>query len=308
MYPRYLESHRTGQLAKKAASARALLDSCTLCPRQCSVNRTADEQGYCRTGRMARVASYNAHFGEEAPLVGTRGSGTIFFSYCNLGCSFCQNYEISHGGEGCIVDDRQLAAMMMALQDAGCHNINFVTPSHVVPQILTALVIAVQMGLAIPLVYNSGGYDTVPTLQLLDGVVDIYMPDFKFWDDAVAERLCQAADYRRTACRAVQEMQRQVSELKIDSNGLARSGLLIRHLVMPQGLAGTAGVMQFIAGKISKDTYVNIMPQYRPMGSARDVAALARPVTEKEVAEALKTARDAGIHRLDRRRRVFALK
>ena len=307
MIPRYLTCYRKGQLAEKAAKARALLDNCTLCPRQCQVNRTAGELGTCRTGRQARVASYDAHFGEEAPLVGTHGSGTIFFSGCNLGCTFCQNYAISHGGEGVIVDDHQLAAIMMALQEIGCHNINFVTPSHVVPQILSALVVAVDMGLTIPLVFNSGGYDRVATLELLDGVVDIYMPDFKFWDEAIALQLCQADDYRRTACRALKEMHRQVLELKIDLNGLAQSGLLVRHLVMPRDISGTADVMHFIASQISTDTYVNIMPQYRPMGNTNGVDALSRPITEKEYAAAMKAAENAGIHRLDQRRRTFAL-
>jgi putative pyruvate formate lyase activating enzyme len=304
---RYLDNHLRAGLAQKAAAAAAMLEACVLCPRKCAVNRLSGEYGYCRTGRRARVASTAAHFGEEAPLVGTHGSGTIFFTHCNLGCIFCQNYDISHGGEGRPVEDDQLATMMMTLQAAGCHNINLVTPSHVVPQILSALAIAADRGLTIPLVYNSGGYDSVETLRLLDGVVDIYMPDFKFWDEAVANRLCQAADYRRKACRALTEMHRQVGDLEVNEAGLAVSGLIVRHLVMPKGLAGTADVMRFIATKISAETFVNIMPQYRPMGNIASEPALSAPISEEDYAEALAAAKSAGIHRLDRCRNMFGI-
>ncbi len=307
MTARYLKTHSEGQLSQRAAKAKALLASCTLCPRECAVDRLSDELGFCRTGRLARVASYDAHFGEESPLVGTNGSGTIFFTNCNLGCIFCQNYDISHDGVGHAVDDAELAAIMLALQNAGCHNINFVTPSHVVPQILSALCLAADQGLKVPLVYNSGGYDSTHTLRLLDGVVDIYMPDFKFWDDDLAHRMCQADDYRQTACDALMEMQRQVGELTMDERGIARHGLLVRHLVMPRGLAGTEQIMTFIAQNISKDTYVNIMPQYRPMGKIDAEPSLNRSITGTEYAEALKAAKEAGIQRLDQRRRVFGL-
>ncbi len=306
MIARYLKSHRKGRLAEKAASASKLLACCTICPRQCRIDRTTGKLGYCRTGNLARVAGYDAHFGEEAPLVGLHGSGTIFFSNCNLGCAFCQNYTISHGGEGHIVNDRQLADIMLTLQEQGCHNINLVTPSHVVPQILSALILAADKGLVIPLVYNSGGYDSVSTLRLLDGVIDIYMPDFKFWDNDIAFQLCQASDYRQTACRALEEMHRQVHELKLDASGLAQSGLLVRHLVMPGDICGTALVMSYIADHISRDTYVNIMSQYRPLGQTDVMAGLSRPITGKEYSAALKAAADAGIHRLDKPRRVFA--
>jgi len=271
------------------------------------VDRTAGEKGFCRTGAQAVVASYHAHFGEEAPLVGRNGSGTIFFSRCNLLCNFCQNFDISHQGEGYEVSDRELAEVMLNLQEAGCHNINFVTPSHVVPQILSALVIASDNGLQIPLVYNSSGYDSVDTLKILEDVIDIYMPDFKFWDSAIAQQTCQAPDYPEVARKAILEMHRQVGDLVIDADGVAASGLLVRHLVLPQGLANTGQVMAFIAGQVSENTYVNIMNQYRPCGRAAEVEAMARSTTAKEYAEAVSEARAAGITRLDRPRRTFVL-
>jgi putative pyruvate formate lyase activating enzyme len=254
------------------------------------------------------VASYNAHFGEEASLVGDNGSGTIFFTHCNLQCNFCQNYAISHLGEGHAVDDSQLAQIMLDLQQAGCHNINFVTPSHVVPQILMALYLAAQRGLTVPIVYNCGGYDRVETLQLLDGIVDIYMPDFKFWDPQVARDTCNAPDYPEVAKHALIEMHRQVGDLCIDTtSGLAYKGVLVRHLVLPGGLAGTKPVMEFIARSLSRNTYVNIMSQYRPCGRARDIPALACAASPSDYDQALKEAKIAGITRLDNPRRVFQL-
>jgi len=305
--PAYIRALQRSQLRAAAEKAGAALTCCTLCPRQCRVDRTAGETGFCNTGERARVASYNAHFGEEEPLVGRRGSGTIFFSHCNLLCNFCQNFEISHQGEGWEVDDRQLADMMLELQARGCHNINFVTPSHVVPQILAALIPAAEGGLDIPLVFNSGGYDLVETLKLLEGVVDIYMPDFKFWDGAVAEQLCQAPDYPQVARAAIVEMHRQAGDLSISREGLAQRGLLVRHLVLPQGLAGTREIMRFLATRISTDTYVNIMPQYRPCGRAHEVPALGAPLSSEEFKQALRQALEEGITRLDERRRVFML-
>jgi putative pyruvate formate lyase activating enzyme len=305
--PRYRLAHRDGRLQSTAKQAFSRLSCCTLCPRRCRVDRTAGDKGYCRTGAQAVVASYNAHFGEEAPLVGQNGSGTIFFSHCNLLCNFCQNFDISHGGAGYEVTDQELARIMLDLQDAGCHNINFVTPSHVVPQILSALVKATENGLEIPLVYNSSGYDSVDTLKILDGVIDIYMPDFKFWDASIAERTCQARDYPQAARRAITEMHRQVGDLVLDTDGVALQGLLIRHLVLPQDLAGTSRVMAFIAENISTQTYVNIMRQYRPCGRAAEVEAMARSVTDREFARAVDMARKAGLERLDRPRRVFML-
>jgi putative pyruvate formate lyase activating enzyme len=306
--PLYIEALKQSVLRAKAAQATAALACCTLCPRRCRVNRSAGETGYCRTGARAKVASYSPHFGEEAPLVGRHGSGTIFFTYCNLLCTFCQNFEISQGGEGWEVSERQLADIMLALQSAGCHNINLVTPSHVIPQILGALVLAAEEGLNIPLVYNSSGYDRVAALRLLEGIVDIYMPDFKFWDSPIATPTCDAPDYPEVARQALLEMHRQVGDLVLDPNELATRGLLVRHLVLPQSLAGTRMVMRFIATQISKNTYVNVMSQYRPCGRARELPALSRPTTDKEFAQALREAEEEGITRLDQRRRVFGIR
>jgi putative pyruvate formate lyase activating enzyme len=306
--PAYIGAYNTGLLQKRISAANDMLKSCTLCPRKCRVNRMdTDGSGRCKTDRKAWVSSYNPHFGEEAPLVGTNGSGTIFFTHCSLSCNFCQNFDISHEGVGTEVSDEQLAAMMVELQHAGCHNINFVTPTHVVPQILTALEIAIESGLTVPLVYNSGGYDRVRTLQLLSGIIDIYMPDFKFWEDRVADDCCSAPDYPHVARRAVLEMHRQVGALVIDSDGIAQKGVLIRHLVLPDGLAGTREIMRFIVKKVSADSYVNIMAQYRPCGHAYEIPQLSRTVSDDEFNRALKAAKDEGIRRFDRARRAFLI-
>jgi putative pyruvate formate lyase activating enzyme len=237
--------------------------------------------------------------------VGRRGSGTIFFTHCNLYCIFCQNYEISHGGEGEEVSVADLAAMMLSLQQRGCHNLNFVTPSHQVYQILAALSLAIAGGLNLPLVYNTGGYDAVETLRLLDGVMDIYMPDFKFWDPKVAADLCQAENYPEMARRALKEMHRQVGDLVLDDTGVARRGLLVRHLALPGGLAGTRELMEFLAREISPDTYVNVMGQYRPCGRASAHPLLRQPLSAEEHAEAQGLAREAGLTRLDHREKWF---
>lgn len=300
VYPRYLPTFETGQLLRQSQEAQRRLKGCRLCPRRCGVNRLDGEVGFCRTADRAWVASAAAHFGEERPLVGSRGSGTIFFSHCNLGCVFCQNYDISHQGAGAALDAAELAAIMLGLQRGGCHNINLVTPSHVVPQVLEALRLAVPLGLAIPLVYNSGGYDSVETLALLQGVVDIYMPDFKFWDPAVAASLCGVPDYPEVARAALKEMHRQVGDLEIGPDGVARRGLLVRHLVLPEGLAGTAGVMEFLARDLSMNTYVNVMDQYRPCGRAREHGPMGRRLRPEELAAARRAAEAAGLHRLDR--------
>lgn len=303
--PAYLESARTDALKQKIEAAWALLESCELCPRRCAVNRLEDETGVCRTGRDAWVASAGPHFGEESPLVGDGGSGTIFFSHCNLNCVFCQNYDISQGAEGRPVAAERLADVMLGLQEQGCVNINFVTPSHVVPHILSALEIAAGRGLALPLVYNSGGYDRVETLALLEGVFDIYMPDFKFWGADFAAKVCDAPDYPEVARNALLEMHRQVGDLEIGADGLARRGLLVRHLVMPRSLAGTGQIMGFIADRLSPDTYVNVMPQYRPCGRADEVAGLENFLSRDEYESALEAARAAGLARLDPPRRPF---
>ncbi|MDL1968745.1 MAG: radical SAM protein [Deltaproteobacteria bacterium] len=305
--PVYMETHKKGLLKKKIKKAREIMKACVLCPRKCAVDRFSGELGVCRTGKKALVSSYHQHYGEEAPLVGKNGSGTIFFTFCNLLCIFCQNYDISHDGEGEEVTDRQIAGMMINLQELGCHNINFVTPSHVVPQILAAVEIAVEEGLNVPLVYNTSGYDRVDTLKLLEGVIDIYMPDFKFWDPEIAGLTCNAENYPEIARKAVIEMHRQVGDLVIDESGIANKGLLIRHLVLPGGLAGTRDIMRFIANKISKNTYVNIMPQYRPCGRAYEVKELSELLSTEDFKKALKMAKEEGVARLDTRRRSFGL-
>jgi putative pyruvate formate lyase activating enzyme len=303
--PSYLRTDQQGLLKAKIAAAYDILSQCNLCPRNCLVDRHHGELGRCRTGDQPVVSSFSPHFGEEDPLVGQHGSGTIFFTHCNLYCIFCQNYEISHGGEGEEVSIEDLAAMMLSLQKRGCHNINFVTPTHQVYQILAALPAAIAGGLKVPLVYNTGGYDALETLQLLDGVVDIYMPDFKFWDPQVAKDLCQAEDYPEIARQAVKEMHRQVGDLALDENGVARRGLLVRHLVLPDGLAGTREIMEFLAREVSPHTYVNVMGQYRPCGRAGEHPSLRKFLTALEHEEAQQQARDAGLTRLDRREKLF---
>ena len=302
--PSYLRLHREGVLKERAREAAERLRECRLCPRQCGVNRLEDEQGFCQTGRRAIVSSFGPHYGEEAPLVGSHGSGTVFFGSCNLLCSFCQNYDISHLREGSEAEPGKLAAVMLHLARGGCHNINFVTPSHVVPQMLEALIPAVEGGLDVPLVYNTGGYDSVETLKLLDGVVDIYMPDFKFWDNRWAERLCMAADYRERAVEAFREMHRQVGDLETDESGIAVRGLLVRHLVMPGGIAGTGEVMRFLASEISRHTYVNVMDQYHPCWEAQKTPEVNRRITRGEYEQALEMARQAGLYRMDDRVRA----
>ena len=302
--PSYLRLYSKGVLQERVQKAFAVLESCCLCPRNCGVNRLNGEFGFCETGRKAVVASYNAHFGEESPLVGKFGSGTIFFSSCNLLCSFCQNHEISHGKEGVEVAPEQMAHMMVQLSQAGCHNINFVTPTHVVPQILEALPYAIERGLGVPLVYNSSGYDSRKTLELLDGIFDIYMPDFKFWDNLWADRYCGAPDYREVAISALREMHRQVGDLAMNERGIAYRGLLVRHLVMPNQVAGTQGIMEFLAKELSSNTYVNVMDQYRPCGSAHRDDFINRRLHSKEYRDAVSAAKRAGIERLDERDRI----
>ncbi|HPE63281.1 MAG TPA: radical SAM protein [Methanothrix sp.] len=285
-------------LRERAKIALGKLEKCDLCPRACGVDRLVGELGYCRSGRLARVSSFTPHFGEEPPLVGAHGSGTIFMTGCNLSCVFCQNYEISQLCEGREVRPAKLAEMMISLQeDAGCHNINFVTPTHFVPQILEALVEAAEMGLSVPLVYNSGGYDSVETLRLLEGIFDIYMPDAKYGSDAAAKKYSDAPDYTRVMKAAILEMHRQVGPLEIDDGGVAVRGLLVRHLVLPEGLAGTAEVVRFLVEEVSPETYLNVMAQYRPCYKARNYPELSRPITLREYAEAVGLARAAGLGR-----------
>jgi len=297
------------ELQRRASQGLELLRACTVCPRDCQVNRLDNAFAVCKTGRYAQVASYGPHFGEEDCLRGRRGSGTIFFSYCNLRCVFCQNFDISWKGNGTGAPPERLAEMMLELQDQGCHNINLVTPEHVVPQILEALVMAVARGLRLPLVYNTSAYDSMDSLWLLDGVVDIYMPDFKFWDTEMARKYSRAPDYPEVARRTIKEMHRQVGELVLDEEGVATRGVLLRHLVMPGNVAGTREVCRWIARELSLDTYVNIMAQYYPAGkvSGTEYAEIARRVTPEEYGLALREAIEAGLRRLDARRPSYAV-
>jgi putative pyruvate formate lyase activating enzyme len=264
-----------------------------------------EKRGICRTGVRALVTSFGPHFGEEDPLRGQRGSGTVFFAWCNLECQFCQNYDISQRGEGQETEPEQLAEMMLSLQAQGCHNVNLVSPTHVVPQILAALLIAAEAGLRLPLVYNTGGFDSPLALGLLENVVDIYMPDMKYASSEPARRYSGAPDYPLVNQAAVIEMHRQVGDLTLDESGIARRGLLVRHLVLPGGLAGTGEISRFLATEVSRDTYVNIMDQYRPCYRAGELPPLDWPLTRLEYAQALKAARAAGLHRFDRRKRLL---
>ena len=295
----YLELYRRGKLCERVEAALSSLETCCVCPRSCGVNRLAGDIGKCRTSRQAIVSSYGAHFGEEAPLVGRYGSGTIFFANCNLGCLFCQNYSISQLGEGQKVDKEELLDIMLSLQERGCYNINLVSPTHVVPQILEALEMAAESGLHLPLVYN-GGYDSVETLKILDDIVDIYMPDVKFDDEHTARELSGIGNYPEVNKAAVKEMHRQTGDLRTNEEGVAQRGLLVRHLVLPHGLAGTKEIVRFLSEEISRNTYVNIMAQYRPCYKALQIPGLGRRIPSAEFHEALSFAHEAGLSRLDR--------
>ncbi|MCK6624861.1 MAG: radical SAM protein [Anaerolineae bacterium] len=301
--PAYLELHRRGELLERAKTALAGLTDCHVCPRDCGVDRLVDKTAACKTGRYAQIASYFPHFGEEDCLRGWNGSGTIFFGMCNLRCVFCQNFDISQAGKSQEVNAIELAGLMLELQDRGCHNINFVTPEHVVPQLLEALVVAAEAGLRLPLVYNTSAYDSMESLRLLDGVVDIYMPDFKFWDAALSLRYLKAKDYAEAARRVIKEMHRQVGPLKFDERGLAKRGLLVRHLVMPGCLDETRRILTFLAEEIGPETYVNVMAQYYPAGkvNAEKYAEINRSVTTPEYEAAVQMAHNLGL-RLDMRR------
>ncbi len=294
----YLRLEREGELKRREETLWKIFERCRCCPRGCGVNRLDGEKGICSSSAVLKVASAGPHFGEEPPLVGRRGSGTIFFSNCSLLCIFCQNWTINHHGEGDAVSHEDLAEMMLSLQRRGCHNINLVTPSHVVPHIVRALRIAIRGGLTAPLVYNTGGYDSLEVLQLLDGVVDIYLPDFKYQDNEIATRLSTGAeDYPEVAAAAIKEMHRQVGDIdQID--GIARRGLMMRHLVLPNRQAGTDRFVEFVARELSVDTYVNIMGQYRPLNRANEFEEVSRRVTRAEMAEALAWAREAGLTRI----------
>jgi putative pyruvate formate lyase activating enzyme len=305
--PAYLELHRDGRLAARIEEAWRELDSCRVCPRECKVDRWHDAVGICRTGRHAIVASAAPHTGEEACLVGRRGSGTIFFSCCNLKCVFCQNYDLSQRRDGVEKTPEQIAELMLQLQNWGCHNINFVTPEHVVPQVIAAIGAAAVRGLELPLVYNTSAYDSLTSLRMLDGLVDIYMPDFKFWTAASARLYSKAEDYPQRARAALREMQRQVGPLMLDSSGTAQRGLLVRHLVMPGLLEESAAIFRWLAQEISPDTFVNILGQYRPSfrvgerlrDGTRRYAEIDRRPSQAELEAAYAAARQAGLWRFD---------
>jgi len=285
-YPSYVELYKRGELRRRVEKALESLRSCELCPHRCRVNREEGELGFCKVGRYAVVSSYFPHRGEEFPIRGYRGSGTVFFSYCNMRCVYCQNYELSHFGEGREVLPEELADIMMELQELGCHNINLVSPSHVVPQILEALYLAVGKGLRIPLVYNTSSYDALETLRLLDGVVDIYLADLKYLNPEYGRRFSKVRDYPKHAKRAIREMFRQVGNLKTDSRGIAYRGLLIRHLVLPNDISTTAEVMRFLRD-IDPHLSVNVMSQYFPYYRAKDYPELSRRITSEEFRKAL---------------------
>lgn len=291
---------KSNELDRKIKQAYALMNPCRLCPRECEVNRIEDALGLCRVGKDAIVSSCGPHFGEEPPLVGRGGSGTIFMAGCNLKCVFCQNYDISHLLHGQAVSVEEIAQYMLALQARGCHNINFVTPTHVIPQILASLKIAIEQGLEVPLVYNCGGYESIETLRLLNGVFDIYMPDIKYADEEVAQCLSKAKDYPSVVKSALIEMHKQVGDLIVDERGIALRGMIVRHLVLPNRLAGTDEVVSFIAEKISKNTYFNIMAQYRPCYHANEYSQINRSPTRSEYQNAVKIARDKGLTRFTR--------
>jgi putative pyruvate formate lyase activating enzyme len=293
-YPRYLNI-KEEEFDRRIEKAYKLLSSCEVCPRKCGVYRLEGEKGFCRSSEEVMISSYNTHFGEEPPLSGNFGSGTIFFTNCNLKCIYCQNYPISQLGNGNKVTLQELAKIMLALQKRKCHNINLVTPTHFVPQILKSLKLAIKMGLCIPIAYNTSGYDSVNTLKLLDSVVDIYLPDARYADNEIAIKYSSAPDYFEIMKKALKEMYRQVGDLAVDETGVARSGLIVRHLVLPGGLSGTSKIMHFIAREISPRTYISLMAQYFPAYQAGQFPPLSRRINRKEYREALRAFEEEGL-------------
>lgn len=294
--PAYLRLERAGELERRARALYAVFESCRLCPRECGVNRLKGEKGVCQSTARVKVASAHPHFGEERELVGRGGSGTIFFSRCNLLCEYCQNWTINHEGRGSPMSDDQLGRVMADIQGMGCHNVNLVTPTHHAPNIAQALRRAIALGLRVPLVYNCGGYESLEAIRLLDGIVDIYLPDFKYMDGAIAAKYSHgAADYPEAAAAAIAEMHRQVGELVVDEEGIALRGLMIRHLVLPENAAGTDRFVRWVSEKLGGGTYVNIMGQYRPEFRARRHPQLARRTTRAEHEQAILWARKAGL-------------
>ncbi|MEW6025969.1 MAG: radical SAM protein [Planctomycetota bacterium] len=295
MTPSYLDLWNSGEFAERITEANRILEECTLCPRQCKVNRLKGDLGFCKSGSEAIISSAGPHYGEEPPISGTKGSGTIFFTNCNLRCVFCQNYQISQQGEGSPVTTENLAKRMIYLQEIGCHNINLVSPTHFVPQILEALALAIPKGLKIPIVYNTNGYDSLATLKLLDGIVDIYLPDIKYAGDRYAQEYSGVDDYVRHNRMALKEMYRQTGNLVTDENGIAQRGLLIRHLVLPDRLAGTFDCLDFIAREISRDAYVSLMSQYHPSHKAHKHPLINRRLKQSEYKEVVAYAEKLGL-------------
>lgn len=301
-YPAYLKLLHSGKMKEITDKIYQQYDNCQLCPRQCRVNRNRGETGVCGAGNRVKVSSAHPHLGEERPLVGRYGSGTIFLSHCNLLCLYCQNWDISHGAEGDEISDEQLAGLMLRMQSIGCHNINFVTPTHYLPNIVAAIQLAGEKGLGIPIVYNTGGYDSIEMLKLLDGIIDIYLPDFKYADAGTAAKYSHGVqDYPRIAKEGLLEMHRQVGVLKVDENNIAVRGLMIRHLVLPNNLAGTEDLVKFVAEQLDPKTYINIMPQYRPCHKAHSHQDLNRSLTMHEYQSALDLAKKYGLTNLDER-------
>ena len=295
--PCYTNLFEKGELYKRVQILNEFLQECRLCPRECRVNRLSGEVGYCGAGSELMVSSAFPHFGEEPPLVGYHGSGTIILTHCNLRCIFCQNYDISHLGRGELISRSGMAQAMIKLQEMGCHNINFVTPTHYAPQIIASILEAIEMGLHIPIVYNCSGYESLEVIRLLDGVVDIYMPDAKYMDSGYAKRFSNAPDYPEVLRTVLKEMHRQTGDLTISSGGIAERGLLIRHLVMPEGVASSEAVLKFIAEEISADSYVNIMNQYRPEYQAHEYPEISRRISHKEYLEAIQMAKRSRLYR-----------
>ena len=305
--PSYLKLSKNGELDNRIDVLYRILESCELCPRKCRVNRLENEIGICRSGKELMVSSYGPHYGEESPLVGRGGSGTIFLTNCNLLCVYCQNFDISHLGVGQVRTESQVADFMLRLQRRGCHNINFVTPTHYTPQLIKATKIAMEIGLRLPIVWNCGGYENVRIIELLDGIVDIYMPDMKYSEIEPAKRFSNAPDYFPRVKEVVKEMHRQVGDLNIDDRGIAQRGLLIRHLVLPNDLSGSEKVLEFIAEEISTNSYVNVMSQYRPAGKARQYVELSRYPTREECNNAINIARNLGLTRGIQAKHLFRL-
>lgn len=300
-YPTYLELEKKGLLSDRVEKLYSIFENCHLCPRDCRVNRVKGQVGKCQASSRVKISSAAPHFGEEAPLVGERGSGTIFFSNCSLRCVFCQNYKISIEGEGIEISDQRLAETMIKVQKMGCHNINLVTPTHYVPNIVSAVQKAIPMGLRIPMVYNTSGYEKLETLQLLDGIIDIYLPDCKYRDPEHAAKYSDGAySYPHYATIALKEMYRQVGDLQVNRKGIAVRGLIVRHLVLPNRIAGTKKFLKFVAEDLSKNTYLNIMRQYRPEHKAFEYPKIARRLKRSEYSEAIKWAKEYGLYRLAR--------